>query len=358
MGEPKGHLQDPAAAIMSSIDLFYCSESETVFQVVVEHSQVTEKKLMVLLRNWKIFVVKASIPREEAKALHEYLNRLKTKLSAKDPNTVQQDQLDRKKLLEEFPVMKQDLEENTEKIHAFADKIEKVHKDCTISKVVAHSTGAVSGVLSIIGLALAPLTVGATLPLLATGLGLGIAAAVTNVSTSFVEQVSKSLAEMKTTQLLSPDMKKWKVIKDVLHKRTPQIIFATRSFITCLEYIEKQVQFIKVIKVSPALAAKVKIFITKGKTFIHVSGQVPKTFSGMALTMTKGVCIPSLVMACFGLVVDVGFLVKESIHLHNGAKAKSAEKLRQQAQELENILELLTELHENLQEGPVPPPPE
>ncbi|XP_017903762.1 PREDICTED: apolipoprotein L3-like [Capra hircus] len=354
----KRHLRDPAAAIMSSTDLVYCSESETVSQVVVEHSEVTKQKLNVLLQNWERFVAKANIPREEAKALHEYLNRLKTKLSGQDPDTLKEDQLDTEKFLEEFPEMKQDLEGDTEKIHALADKVDKVHKDCTISKVVAHSTGAVSGILSIVGLALAPLTMGATLPLLATGLGLGIAAAVTNVSTSIVEQVNVSSAETKTTQLLSPDTKKWKVVKDVLKKRTPQIIFATKSFISALEYIQKQVQFIKVIKASPALAAKVKFFITKGKTFIHVSGQARKTFGGMALAMAKEVRVTGLVLSCIGLVIDVGFLVKESKHLHNGAKAESAEKLRQQAQELESILELLTEIHENLQEGSVPPPPE
>lgn len=42
---------------------------------------------------------------------------------------------------------------------------------------------------------------------------------------------------------------------------------------------------------------------------------------------------------------------KESIHLHDGAKAESAEKLRQRAQELVLLLELLTEIHENLAGG-------
>ncbi|XP_060981367.1 apolipoprotein L3-like [Dama dama] len=343
---------------MSLIDLLYCSESENVYQVVAEPSQDTENKLKLLTQNWERFVAKANLPREEAEALHEYLNRLKTNLSGKDPETLKEDQLDRKKFLEEFPVMKQDLEEDTEKIHAFANKVDKLHKDCTISKVVAHSTGTVSGILSVLGLALAPLTMGATLPLMATGLALGIAAAVTNVSTSIVEQVNTSSMEIKTTQLLSHDRKRWKVIKDVLLKRKPQIISAVNSLITALQYTEKKVQFIKVIKVSPALAAKVKIFITKGKNIIHDSVQVRKTFGSMALAMTKEARITGIVLSGIGIVIDVGFLVKESIHLHRGAKAESAEKLRQQAQELESILELLTEIHENLQKGSVPPPPE
>lgn len=216
-------------------------------------------------------------------------------MSGKDPETLKEDQLDRRKVLEEFPVMKQDLEEDTEKIHAFVDKVAKVHKDCRISKVVAHSTGTVSGILSILPLALAPLTMGATLPLLASGLGLIIAAAVTDVSTNIVEQVNTSSMEIKTTQLLSSDRKRWKVIKDVLHKRKPQIISATKSLISALEYTEKQVQFIKVIKASPALATKVKFFITKGKNIIHGSIQVRKTFGSMASAMAKGACITGIV---------------------------------------------------------------
>ena len=56
--------------------------------------------------------------------------------------------------------------------------------------------------------------------------------------------------------------------------------------------------------------------------------------------------------------MDVGFLVKESMHLHDGAKAASAENLRQRARELERKLEELTQIYESLQGDPTPPPPE
>ena len=48
--------------------------------------------------------------------------------------------------------------------------------------------------------------------------------------------------------------------------------------------------------------------------------------------------------------MDVGFLVKESMHLHDGAKAVAAETLRQRAWELERKLEELTQIYESLQE--------
>lgn len=87
---------------MSSIDLLYCSESKTAFRVVIEISHITKKKLKFLLQNWERFVAKDNLPREEEKALHEYLNRLNTNLSGKDPDTLQQDQLDRKRFWRSF----------------------------------------------------------------------------------------------------------------------------------------------------------------------------------------------------------------------------------------------------------------
>ena len=56
--------------------------------------------------------------------------------------------------------MKKELEESI-KLYAPADRVDKLHRDCTIFKVVASSTGSVSGALNTLGLALAPRTAGA-----------------------------------------------------------------------------------------------------------------------------------------------------------------------------------------------------
>ena len=117
--------------------------------------------------------------------------------------TLQKDQLDRKGFLNRFPRVKWELEELIGKLHALTNKVDKVHRDRTISKIVANSTGAVSGVLTILGLALAPMTAGASLALSATGLGLGAAAAVTSVSTSIVELVSTLSAKPEVSRLMS-----------------------------------------------------------------------------------------------------------------------------------------------------------
>ena len=73
-------------------------------------------------------------------------------------------------------------------------------------------------------------------------------------------------------------------------------------------------------------------------------------FKAPALTITKGGQIVGLATSGVFLLVDVGCLVKESMHLHSGAKAASAENLRQRARELERKLEEVTQIYKRLQE--------
>ena len=60
-----------------------------------------------------------------------------------------------------------------------------------------------------------------------------------------------------------------------------------------------------------------------------------EAFKGMALAMTKKARIFAGSFAGISLLVDVGFLVKDSMNLHEGVKTELAEKLRQPAKELE-----------------------
>ncbi|XP_036723141.1 apolipoprotein L3-like isoform X1 [Balaenoptera musculus] len=288
------------------------------------------------------------IPGEEADALYEYLNELKADLAMGDQDTLQQDQLDRKRFLEEFPWVRQELEESIKKLHALADKADKVHRDCTISNIVANSTGAVSGVLTILGLALAPVTAGASLGLFATGLGLGAAATVTSVSTSIVEHVSTLAAENEASRLTSTAVNK-EVFEGVVRNSTAQFASSTRRVFQAVQGIGNNVRAIKLAKVNPGLAARAKRFTTTGQVSVRGGKQVQKAFGGTALAMTKTARIVGVATAGVSLLMDVAFLVKEAKHLHEGAKTESAERLRQQAWELEKKLEVLTGIYESLQ---------
>lgn len=264
---------------------------------------------------------------------------------------LRQGQLDRERFLREFPQVRQELEELISKLRAFAAKVDKVHKDCTIANVVASSTGAVSGLLTIVGLSLAPVTAGASLVLLATGMGLGTAAAVTSVSTSIVDYSNSSSAKAKASRLMSTESNKEQVAVEILQDNTPKIASLASDFFGSVQGIVNNVEALKLLKAKPLAAAEAKSFITGGAMSVGSAEKVEKAFAGTVLAMTKGAKIAGMATAGIGLLLDVVSLVKSSKHLHEGAKAESSEELWQKAQELETHLETLTMIHKILQEA-------
>ncbi|XP_038198097.1 apolipoprotein L2-like [Arvicola amphibius] len=334
---------------------------------------------------WKQFVEEAGLSREEELFLREALAEIipdpdvedevdKTERDEEDDSrdahgeTTEDSDVDdeddlqnalqeKERFLKVYPQVKRELEESIRKLHALADKIDKVHRDCTITQVVASSTGAVSGVMTVLGLALAPVTAGVSLGLSATGLGLGAAATVTSVSATIVEKVSTASVEAEASQLLprSNDTEKdiksnntEKVIKEVLEKNTPRLISASKNSFRNLEVMKKNIDAIKLTKANPRLANSAKRLMTTGKVSARRTRQVKKAFGGTALAMTKRARIMGAATAGLALVLDIVSLIDDSKHLQEGAKAESAEKLRQQAQDLEQKLQELSWVHDSL----------
>ena len=275
--------------------------------------------------------------------LHNYLNELKRALVEDDKERLSKAQLDRRRFLNQFPQVKRQLEECISKFHELADKAEKVHKGCTISNMMAHSTGAVSGILTIVGLALALVTMGSSVVFLATVTGLGAVGTVTSVSTSILEHIKRSSVETIASRMMSTLIKKWKVLLEIL-KSNPTTEKVTKA-VQCIEMHVHDMQTGKAYSDSAA-----NVFMS---FLILSSSSIQKKEAGFkapALTITKGGQIVGLATSGVFLLVDVGCLVKESMHLHGGAKAASAENLRQRARELERKLEELTQIYESLQE--------
>ncbi|XP_068828160.1 apolipoprotein L3-like [Capricornis sumatraensis] len=279
---------------------------------------------------WENLVTEANLSREEADGLSECLIKLLTILDGKDQDRFQKYQQTRQMFLKEFPQVKQELKESIKKLRELADSVDKVHRDCTISNVVASSTGVVSGALGIIGLVLAPFTAGLSLGLSATGLGLGAAASVTGLLTMVVETVNTSSAETQASFLSKVSEKSARLFKQV------------KDF-------AKHIQAIKVARRNPQLVATARRLINTRRLSVQSAQQVTRNFRGTALAATRAARIRSGVLSGIFIGLDVYFLVKDAQDLQEGAKTASAENMRQEAQELERKLEKLTRIYESLQ---------
>ncbi|XP_023584805.1 apolipoprotein L3-like isoform X2 [Trichechus manatus latirostris] len=327
----------------------FSSETQDIIEDVIEYLKngISQEELQLLLsedQDWERFQVEADLSRDEADILHEALNKLRMDTATEDKDMLQKELLDRDRFLDEFPMVKMELEERISELHALADKVDKTHRDCTISYLVANSVGAFSGVLTILGLALAPVTAGVSLALSATGMGLGTAAAITSVSTSIVDHSNRLSAKASASKLmLTGDHES--VVKAVL----PSLVPITKNCIQVSSKITKTVHAIKLAKDNPRLVANARRLMTTGNISKRRGKQVQKAFGGTSLAMTKEARVMGMATAGVSLLMDVFKLVQESQHLQEGAKAESAEELREEARELERKLEELTEIYKNLQ---------
>ncbi|XP_052603423.1 apolipoprotein L3-like [Peromyscus californicus insignis] len=328
-------------------------ERERFIKYVVEYlletwSTEALHRLLTEEEAWKQLVAEANLSREEEVSLREALGGIIADPDEEDEDNLQNDLQEKKSFLAVYPQVKLELEQQIRKLHALADKIDKVHKDCTITQVVAGSTGAVSGVLTILGLTLAPVTAGVSLGLSATGLGLGAAAAVTSVSTTIVEKVSTASVEAEASQLVPTSKDTGKVIKQILEESAPRLISVSKNSFRNLEVIKKNIDAIKLTKANTRLATNAKRLMTTGRVSARNTRQVQKAFGGTALALSKGARIMGAATAGLFLVLDVVSLVQDSKHLYEGAKTESAAKLRQQAQDLEQKLQELIRVHDSL----------
>lgn len=346
MRDPTPGSKDPSALMAARV------LRKQFIQDVTEYLQdtVSKKDLQLLLTKdeaWKVLVAEAELSRDEEASLHEALKLLLKLPTWEDKVRLQKELQDRKKFVEAFPQLKRKLQENIRKLRALADHLDQVHKGCTISNVVTNSTSAASGVLSILGLALAPVTAGGSLLLSATGLGLGTVATVTGAATEIVEQTNKWLDEAEARRLLSDTMDTLNTAL-VLGQKALELSKKAYDVIKQLKSLGQHIRAIRVARANPRLLADAKRLMTSGRLSAPRASQVQNAFEGTALAMTKKARIRGVATAGVFLVMDVYFLVRDSMELCDGAKSESGNKLRALAQELEEKLKEVAQIYKSL----------
>nr|XP_034373316.1 apolipoprotein L3-like [Arvicanthis niloticus] len=313
---------------------------------------VSRKDLQLLLAKdeaWKVLVAEAELSRDEEAALHKALKLLLELPTLEDKDSLQEELQDRKKFVEAFPQLKRKVQENIRKLRALADHLDQVHRGCTISNVVTNSTSVASGVLSILGLALAPMTAGGSLLLSATGLGLGTVATVTGTATEIVEQTSKWSDEAKAKDLMSDTMDTLNTVL-VMGQNALKLDKTIYNVIKQLKTLGKHIRAIRVATANPRLVADARRLMTSGRMAASRTSQVQNAFKGTVLAMTKKARIRDAATAGVFLAMDMYSLVKDSMDLYDGAKSESGKELRALAQELEEKLKEIAQIHKTLLE--------
>lgn len=244
--------------------------------------------------------------------------------------------------LREFPLRKHKLENTIGELRSIADQVDTTHKMLTKTSVVASSTGAVSAIMTIMGVALAPVTTGGSLLLSAAGQSLGLAAAATNILTSVLDNRSNSAARDRASRLAGLPTDPEAGTGEEIH--SSKGIFVQRC-VNALGSI-RQLRAFQRAQINPGFIERVKNFVvTRRVPFWRATG-VQGAAGAPVLAMTRGARMLSVAGAGFFLMHDLRSIQENWRHLEEGARTETAEELRALAWELEQELDHQSQRYE------------
>ncbi|XP_026926685.2 apolipoprotein L6 isoform X1 [Acinonyx jubatus] len=250
--------------------------------------------------------------------------------------------------LEEFPIVKEELEAGIRKLHALADHINTTHRTLTKTNMAANSMAVVSGAMSILALVLAPATAGGSLMFSAAGKGLGTAAGVTSILINILGHFRNQEARAQVSSLVPT---RGHEVGEPGGQKASYLMAVGKmayDYGSAIKDIKKDIRALQIARAHPRLATAAKRLLTTGRVSARRSRQVQRAFKGTTLLMTTNIRLLGSAMAGLSLGQDLTALLKDWKRLKEGARTKSAEELRAQTWELERTLTELTQLYESL----------
>ncbi|KAK9534608.1 hypothetical protein VZT92_007042 [Zoarces viviparus] len=225
-----------------------------------------------------------------------------------------------------------DLEEN-------AVQLDRMNKGAKISSVAGSSVGAVGGVLSIVGLALIPVTAGASLALTMTGVGMGITSGVNSLVTTGTEIGVNRKHQKKAGEIFQSFMEDVQSIQccleEVTNRETNPVDVALG--VGKMLYKAGAVSAIKVLRSEELAVSAGKVAVAEGKALRNVprvAADIPDIGQAavkVPLALSKSARAGFIGLNTLFIGMDVFFICKDSIGLAKGSESEFSQLIRARA---------------------------
>ncbi|KAF5888406.1 apolipoprotein L4-like [Clarias magur] len=250
-----------------------------------------------------------------------------------------------------------------------AVQLDKMKKGSNISTVAGSSVGIAGGVLSIVGLALAPVTAGVSLALTLTGVGLGVTSGVNGIVTGITEMAVNNHHGKNANNIFISFMEDVQKIldcmEDVANRQclSPRADGATKGleagkqFGNGIDSLEDGALGITPLGSEEMVAAAVNVGLQEAKAVRNIPqlaadlpdiGQLAKG-APVALSQSARAGLIGLNALFIGL--DVLFICKDSISLSKGSKNELAQLIRSRSGLWRSEVEAWEKIHDHLFEG-------
>jgi len=210
-----------------------------------------------------------------------------------------------------------------------AVQLDNMKRGAQISTVAGSSVGAVGGVLSIVGLALIPVTAGVSLALTMAGVGLGVTSGVNSMVTTVTETAVNATQQKKANELFQSFMEDVQnlqgCLEDVATKMVPVVseVDATAGagkIAGSVYTIGKGIDYL----IDGASGMK----LLRSEDAIADLGQAAK---GTPLALSKAARGGFIALNALFIGLDVFFICKDSVGLAKGSKSEVSQLIRARA---------------------------
>eukprot|EP00064_Thunnus_orientalis_P024713 superscaffoldBa00011046_g25019 len=256
-----------------------------------------------------------------------------------------------------------------------AVQVDRMNKGAKISSVAGSSVGAVGGVLSIIGLALIPVTAGVSLALTMTGVGLGITSGVNSAVTTATEIGVNRTYQKKASEAFQSFMEDVQSLQDCLEEASSQTVAKTEASkkdvavgagkVLCkvgvvgknIDLLADAASAVKMLKSEELIAGAGKVVAQEGKALRNVprvASDIPDIGQAAVkgpLALTKPARAGFIALNALFVGIDIFFICKDSISLAKGNETEVSQFIRARAALWSSEMDSWKKIHDSLCQG-------
>ncbi|XP_035617670.1 uncharacterized protein LOC118375265 isoform X2 [Oncorhynchus keta] len=263
-----------------------------------------------------------------------------------------------------------ELEEN-------AVQLDRMKLGAKISSVAGSSVGVAGGILTIVGLALTPVTGGVSLALTIAGASLGLTSGVNSITTGITEMKVNSIHEKKASEIFQSFMEDveslQECLEDVARNMEPilgqsgvDVVLGAGNVIFTAGAIRKGIDTI--IDCASALSVKTfanedliasagKLVLQEGKAARNLpklAGDIPdigQVAKGTPLALSSSARAGFITLNALFIGLDVFFICKDSVSLAKGSKSERSQLIRARSALWRTELDSWQRIHDSLCRG-------
>uniref|UniRef100_A0A3B3IAX6 Apolipoprotein L n=1 Tax=Oryzias latipes TaxID=8090 RepID=A0A3B3IAX6_ORYLA len=276
-----------------------------------------------------------------------------------------------KEFSERQPRMLQFLKELEEN----AVQLDRMNKGAKISSVAGSSVGAVGGVLSIVGLALIPVTAGVSLALTMAGVGMGVTSGVNSIVTTATELGVNRTHQKKASEVFQSFMEDVTKVQDCLEEVSKQAIsqleagsielavgvgklaFKAGGVCKSIDGIVDLASIAKLLKSEELVSSASKAVAQEAaalRSVSRVASDVPDIGQAAvksSLVLSQSARAGLIAVNALFLGLDVFFICKDSISLAKGSKTEVSQFVRARAALWSSEMDSWKKIHDSLCDG-------